>query len=131
MNYIFDPVRKKQVRLTPEEWVRQHLLRYLIDYKYVPETLIGVEKQLTLNKLTKRFDLVVFNRKGAAVLLAECKAPSVAISQDVFDQAARYNMRLQARYFVITNGLQLFVCSLDTVKGVYSFLQDVPEFSTL
>lgn len=128
---IFDPCRRRRVKLTPEEWVRQHLLSYLVEYKEVPIYLIGVEKQLILNKLRKRFDIVVFDRTGTAVVLAECKAPAVNITQAVFDQAARYNMKLGARYFIITNGLQHYICYLDPVQQTYRFMEDIPIFSEL
>jgi len=128
---IFDPVRHKYVTLTPEEWVRQHLIAYLIQEKGFPVSLIGVEKQLVLNKLTKRFDLVVFKRNAAPLLLAECKAPGVEITEKAFDQAARYNMLLKAEYFFITNGLEHYTCRIDYENRQYIFIQDIPHFNGL
>jgi hypothetical protein len=128
---IFDPVRHKFVTLTPEEWVRQHLISYLSQIKGYPISIIGVEKQMMLNKMPKRFDLVIFKRNGAPLLLAECKAPGVEITEKAFDQAARYNMLLQAEYFLITNGLEHYPCRIDYENKQYIFIEDVPNFSDL
>jgi hypothetical protein len=125
---IFDPVRRKFVTLTPEEWVRQHLIAYLTNVKGYPAAIIGVEKQLLLNKMPKRFDLVVFKRNGSPLLLVECKAPGVEINEKAFDQAARYNMLLNAEYFLITNGLEHYPCRLDYINKQYIFIEDVPHF---
>jgi len=128
---IFDPVRHKFVTLTPEEWVRQHLISYLTQLKAYPVTIIGVEKQLLLNKMPKRFDLVIFKRNGTPLVLAECKAPGVEITEKAFDQAARYNMLLRADYFLLTNGLQHFPCRLDYENRQYIFIQEIPDFGQL
>jgi len=125
---IFDNVRRKYVVLTPEEWVRQHLIAYLTQVKRYPVTMLGVEKQLILNRMTKRFDLVVFTRNGNPFLLAECKAPGVNISESTFDQAARYNLLLKAEYFLITNGIEHYSCRLDYEAGCYIFIEEIPEF---
>ena len=125
---IFDPVRHKYVTLTPEEWVRQHLIAYLITIKGYPVSMIGVEKQLLLNKLPKRFDLVVFGRNANPFLLIECKAPGVEITEKTFDQAARYNMLLHAEYFIITNGLEHYTCRLDYENRQYIFIEEIPPF---
>jgi len=125
---IFDQVRRKYVMLTPEEWVRQHLIAYLIIVKGYPVSMIGVEKQLLLNKLPKRFDLVVFGRNANPFLLVECKAPGVEITEKTFDQAARYNMLLQAEYFIITNGLEHYTCRLDYENRQYIFIEEIPPF---
>jgi hypothetical protein len=125
---IYDPVRHKYVTLTPEEWVRQHLIAYLIQVKGYPISIIGVEKQLILNKKLKRFDLVVFSRKAQPYILVECKAPGVQITEKAFDQAARYNMLLKAEYFLITNGLEQYPCRLDYENKRYIFIEDIPDF---
>lgn len=125
---IFDTVRRKFVALTPEEWVRQHLIHYITLVKGYPIATIGVEKQLMLNKMPKRFDLVIFKRNGSPLLLAECKAPEVEITEKTFDQAARYNMLLQADYFLITNGLEHYPCRLDYINKQYIFIEDIPDF---
>lgn len=128
---IFDPVRHKFVLLTPEEWVRQHLIAYLTQKKGYPISVIGVEKQLILNTLQKRFDLVIFSRNGTPFLLAECKAPGVEVTEKTFDQAARYNMLLQARYFLITNGMEHYPCRLDYLNKQYIFIEDIPYFKDI
>jgi hypothetical protein len=125
---IFDPVRHKFVVLTPEEWVRQHLIAYLNLVKKYPLSVIGVEKQLILNKQLKRFDLVVFSRNGNPFLLVECKAPGVEITEKAFDQAARYNMLLKAEYFFITNGMEHYTCRIDYENKQYIFIEDIPHF---
>ncbi|MCK0159677.1 type I restriction enzyme HsdR N-terminal domain-containing protein [Allomuricauda sp. F6463D] len=127
--YIFDGIRKKFVVLQPEEWVRQHVLRYLVSTKNYPKSLINVEKQLTVNKLKKRYDVVVFNPDGTIYLLIECKAPEVGITQSVFDQIARYNYQLKAEYLMVTNGLEHYHCEMDFKNEKYRFLEDIPDFS--
>ena len=126
---IFDIIRKKYVVLTPEEWVRQHLVHYLIEEKKYPISLIAIEKKLTINKLTKRTDILVFNTKGTADIIVECKAPSVKITQDSFDQIARYNLKLNANILVVSNGLQHFFCRMDTENEQYIFLENIPNFT--
>lgn len=127
--FIFDFIRKKDVVLTPEEWVRQHFLKYLVDDKKYPKSLIAVEKQLTLHSLTKRTDIVIYNGNAQPEIIVECKAPNVAISQDVFDQIARYNLKLNARFLIVTNGLQHFYCRIDHENETYFFLEDIPNYS--
>jgi hypothetical protein len=128
---IFDPIRKKYVALTPEEWVRQHVLLYLTEVKAVPSSMIGVEKQILLFGLSKRFDVVVFSNTGSPVLLVECKAPSVIITEKTFDQAARYNMRLRVKHFLITNGLEHFCCRIDYENSKYTFLPEILSYAEM
>lgn len=128
---IFDPVRKRFVALTPEEWVRQHFVQFLMNERHVPAMLIGVEVSLKYNRLSKRSDIVVFDRMGQPSLAVECKASNVKIDQKVFDQLARYNMVLNVRYLVVTNGLAHYCCQIDKGKGTYTFLQDIPPFEML
>lgn len=128
---IFDPVRKKMVALTPEEWVRQHVISWLLERSKVPAGLIGVEKQIVINNLVKRFDIAVFDRSGTPVLLVECKAPTVEITEKVFDQAARYNMQLKVKFFVITNGINHYYCKIDYVNCSYVFIEEIPLFVDL
>ncbi len=128
---IYDPVRHKYVVLTPEEWVRQHLILYLSLIKKFPLSVMGVEKQLMLNKQPKRFDLVIFSRNGSPYLLVECKAPGVEITEKAFDQAARYNMLLKAEYFFITNGLDHYTCRIDYENKQYIFIEDIPQFDEI
>jgi len=126
--YIFDSVRKRFVLLTPEEWVRQHFMRYLNEEKKYPESLMAVEKQITLNGKLFRFDLLVYRRNGQPLLIAEFKAPGVKISQEAFDQVVRYNMSLKVERVVVSNGLQHFVCEIDYETNSYRFLNEVPDF---
>ena len=127
--HIFDVIRKKFVILQPEEWVRQHVVHFLISDKKYPKSLINVEKQLTVNATKKRYDVVVFRSDGSIVLLVECKAPTITINQNVFDQIARYNMLLNASYLMVTNGLQHYYCEIDYTAEKYRFLETIPDFS--
>jgi hypothetical protein len=110
---IFDAVRKKYVKLTPEEWVRQHAIKFLVEEKQISLSLMEVEKLLKINNTNKRFDLVCKNNNGEVLLLLECKAPNVKLSQATFDQILRYNNELKAQYIWITNGLEHFIFKLD------------------
>ena len=105
------------------------MLRYLVFTKNYPKSLINVEKQLTVNNLKKRYDVVVFNPDGSILLLIECKGPDVKITQDTFDQIARYNYELKAEYLMVTNGLDHYYCKMDHENEKYTFLKDIPEFS--
>ena len=127
--YVFDQIRKKFVILTPEEWVRQHVLQYLLNDKKVPKSWISVEKQFTLAGLKKRFDVIVFLGDGSVQLLVECKAPSITISQETFDQIARYNMNFNAQFMMITNGLNHYYCNFDYENQQYLFCEDLPILS--
>lgn len=126
---IFDPIRKKFIILTPEEWVRQHVVEFLIQEKKYPKSYINVEKLLKINDLNKRYDVVVFNHDGTIFLLVECKAPEIKISQTTFDQIARYNMVLKSNYLMVTNGLNHYFCEMDFVQNKYKFLQQLPEMN--
>ncbi|GAA4413771.1 type I restriction enzyme HsdR N-terminal domain-containing protein [Nibrella viscosa] len=126
--YIFDALRRKYVRITPEEWVRQHIVHLLITHYLYPKALIRTEGGLTLNQLQKRTDVLVFDRQGKPFLLIECKAPSVALTQAVFDQIARYNHVHQAPYLVVTNGLTHYCCGIDHETATVRFLDDFPAF---
>lgn len=126
--YIFDAIRKKFMVLTPEEWVRQHTVQFLIQEKKYPISLINVEKELIVNDLRKRYDIVVFNSDGSIFLVVECKRASVAIKQNTFDQIARYNMTLQAEYLMVTNGLNHYYCTMDHEAQQYNFLRALPDY---
>lgn len=126
---IFDEIRKKFIILTPEEWVRQHVVHFLISEKKYPKSLINVEKLLKINGLTKRYDVVVFKNDGSILILVECKSTSIKISQVVFDQIARYNLTLNAQYLMVTNGLKHFYCKMDFEKEQYNFLKELPTYS--
>jgi len=126
--YIFDMLRKKYVVLTPEEWVRQNFARYLIGNKNYPKSIIAIEKQLKINNTTKRTDILLFDKNGNPDIIVECKAPSIKINQETFDQIARYNLKLNANYLIITNGLQHFYCKIDHQLEKYHFLKDIPDY---
>jgi hypothetical protein len=125
---IFDSLRKKYVVLTPEEWVRQHFVQFLIHEKKYPVSLIAIEKQLVINNLKKRTDIVIFSPSGTPNIIVECKAPHIKITQSTFDQIARYNLKLHATYLVVTNGLEHYFCVLDKENEAYVFLKDIPSY---
>ena len=125
---IFDEIRKKFIILTPEEWVRQHVIQYLLQEKKYPKSLINVEKVLKVNGLRKRYDVVVFNSDGTIFILIECKAPEISISQLTFDQIARYNMTMKAQYLMVTNGLNHYFCQMDYENEKYNFLTNLPSY---
>ncbi len=125
---IFDPIRKKYVRLTPEEWVRQAFVAYLIHYKNYPSGLMSVEKEIIFNKQKRRPDIVVFRNDLKPLLAVECKAPEVKITQEAFDQLIRYNSVIQVKYLAVTNGLQHYCCAMDYDGNSYQYLQEVPGF---
>lgn len=124
---IFDIVRKKYLVLSPEEWVRQHVIHYLHFEKKYPLSLMSIEKQLKVNSLTRRTDLVVYNTMGNPFIIVECKAPSVSISQDTFDQIARYNLSLNANYLYVTNGLNHYYSMMDHLNQSFIFLHELPK----
>ncbi|HMB99724.1 MAG TPA: type I restriction enzyme HsdR N-terminal domain-containing protein [Flavobacteriaceae bacterium] len=126
---IFDDIRKKFVVLQPEEWVRQHCLQFLIQEKKYSKSLINVEKELLVNGLKKRYDIVVYNSDGSIHVIVECKAPHILIKQDTFDQIARYNLALKANYLMITNGLNHYYCTMDFENEHYKFLKELPEYN--
>ena len=125
---IFDIIRKKFVVLTPEEWVRQHAIHFLISEKKYPAAHINVEKQLQLNDTVKRYDIVVFNKDGTIKIIVECKAPSIKTNQQTFDQIARYNLVLKSETLMVTNGLEHFFCKMDFANKKYLFLKDLPSY---
>ncbi|MDZ7743631.1 MAG: type I restriction enzyme HsdR N-terminal domain-containing protein [Bacteroidota bacterium] len=125
---IFDPIRKKYVRLSPEEWVRQAFVAYLILTKNYPAGLMAIEKEIVFNKQKRRPDIVVFKNDLRPLLAVECKAPEVKITQEAFDQLIRYNSVIQVKYLLVTNGLQHFCCEMDYTGDSYRYLREVPDF---
>jgi type I site-specific restriction endonuclease len=125
---IFDEIRKKFIILTPEEWVRQHVVRFLLEEKKYPKSLINVEKVLSVNGLRKRYDIVVFNPDGSIFVLVECKAPEIKTAQATFDQIARYNLALKAQFLMVTNGLNHYFCQMDFENEKYDFLKELPDY---
>ena len=126
--YIFDVIRKKFLLLTPEEWVRQHVVNFLIEEMNYPKSLINVEKLVKVNGINKRYDVVVFRNDGSIFLLVECKAPEVNITQQTFDQIAQYNLVLKAENLMVTNGLNHYFCQMDFENEIYIFLKKLPSF---
>ena len=126
---IFDEIRKKFVILQPEEWVRQHCVHYLMTEKKYPKSLINVEKELIINDLKKRYDIVVFNPDGSIHLIVECKSAKITINQDTFDQIARYNLSVNATFLMVTNGINHYYCQMDFENEAYSFLKDIPNYN--
>ena len=127
--YIFDPVRKKYVLLTPEEWVRQHFLQYLVRDKGYPASLMAVEKEFVFNRMKKRSDILVHNRMGEPVLLVECKAPKVRVSREVFGQIGLYNLSHKVAWLVVTNGMEHYCCHFDKAEGKYRFVDRIPGWT--
>lgn len=130
-NVIFDPIRKKYVALTPEEWVRQHFVHFLTKTKGYPEGLLANEIQLDLNGSKKRCDTVLFNKDLSAKMIIEYKAPNIEITQAVFDQITRYNMVLKVEYLIVSNGLKHYGCRIDYQHMKYTFLPDIPAYTEL
>jgi len=126
--FLFDEIRKKEVVLTPEEWVRQHFVQYLIREKNYPRSLIRLEGGLRLHGRARRSDIVVFNNQGEKVLMVECKAPSVKITQSVFDQIARYNMVHRIGLLAVTNGLQHYYCRIDHENERFDFIESLDSY---
>jgi len=127
--FIFDPFRKKDILLTPEEWVRQHFANYLVAYKNYPASLTVLERELILNNTKKRTDILIYNTQGTPEIIVECKAMNVKITQTTFDQIARYNLKLNANYLIVTNGLEHYFCKMDFKKQQYIFLEDIPNYN--
>ena len=125
---LFDEIRKKNIIITPEEWVRQHFLQYLIRQKNYPKTLIKLEGGHRLNGMQKRSDILVFNPAGEKILLVECKAPSVNINQNVFDQVARYNIVHKIALLAVTNGLDHHYCQINFAEQNYKFIAELPDY---
>jgi Uncharacterized conserved protein len=128
---IFDPFRNKFVALTPEEWVRQNFLSFMVTQLGFPKGLIAVEQQLKVNRLSRRCDILAFSRTGEPILLVECKAPSVTLSNDVFAQAARYNLTLRVPYMIITNGMVHYAAQLNLHKKEFIMLSTFPTFEMI
>lgn len=125
---IFDEIRKKFIILTPEEWVRQNVVQYLLQEKKYPKSYMNVEKLIKVNDLSKRYDIIVYQTNGEIFLLVECKAPEVKITQETFNQIARYNLTLNSKYLMVTNGVNHYFCEMDFINEKYNFLKELPEF---
>ena len=128
---IFDGFRRRWVALTPEEWVRQNFVRYLTEEKHFPASLVAVERSLRMNQRDFRTDIILFSKLGNPLVVVECKAPEVKISQQVFDQIARYNLDLRVNYLIVTNGLVHYCCRFDQEQLSYTFLPEIPDYLEL
>ncbi len=128
---IFDSIRKKFVALTPEEYVRQHFIQFLIEQKNYPQSRLAIEKEININGLKKRCDAVVYNTEYTPIMIIEFKAPHIKLSQQTFDQAAIYNSKLNVNYLIISNGIEHFACWVDKVEQKYNFMADIPDYNSL
>ncbi len=128
---IFDVYRRRWVKLNPEEWVRQNFVRYLVEERQYPAALVAVEHSLQINRQAFRADAVVFSISGKPLLIVECKAPEVKITQKVFDQIVRYNFQFQVDFLIVTNGVSHFCCKIDKTNLTYEFLKEIPEYNVL
>jgi len=126
--YVFDIIRKKNIILTPEEWVRQNCVKYLINEQKVSKELINIEKKIKINNLTKRYDIAVFKPNGDIFLLVECKSPNITINQETFNQISIYNSKINADFLMVTNGLFNYYCSIDYSNQCYKFVKDFPKY---
>lgn len=131
LDEIWDTQRRKWVRLTPEEWVRQNFVHFLINQKGYPAGRIGNEVSIKVGQLERRCDSVVFGREGEPVMIVEYKAPSVQITQKVFDQIARYNIALQVDWLIVSNGMQHYCCHLLRDQHKFEFVSEIPKSEEL
>ncbi|BCI62228.1 type I restriction enzyme HsdR N-terminal domain-containing protein [Coprobacter secundus] len=129
--FIFDIIRKRYIALTPEEWVRQHFVSYLISYKGYPLGLIGNEISLRLNGQNRRCDTVIYDIYGSPLMIIEYKAPHITLNQEVFDQVIRYNIALKVKYLVVSNGINHYCCVMDYDDMCPHFLKEIPDYNEL
>ena len=129
--YVFDILRRKAIQITPEEWVRQHFIHFLIEQKGYPKLRMANEVLLHLNNMQRRCDTVVYGRDLSPQVVIEYKAPSLKITQAVFDQISRYNFVLKVNYLIVSNGLNHYCCKMDYETKSYSFLKEIPNYSDL
>ena len=128
---IFDFLRRRYVSLTPEEWVRQHFIHFLIEHKGYPAALLGNEISLDLNGTHKRCDSVLYDREARPIMILEYKAPNISITQETFRQISRYNMKLRVPWLIVSNGIDHYCCQIDYEKGEYHFMNDIPQYDAL
>ena len=125
--FIFSVARKKYLQLTPEEWVRQNCVQFLLSEKNYKLSSLNEERTFKINDIKKRYDIVSYKSDGSIMLVVECKAPHIQIQQSTFDQIARYNLTLQADYLMLTNGISHYFCSMNYKQETYFFLRDLPK----
>ena len=128
---VFDILRRRYIKITPEEWVRQHFIHFLIHHKGYPKELLANEISLTLGATVKRCDTVLYDQHALPRMIIEYKAPHIALSQRVFDQISRYNIALRVDYLLVSNGLQHYCCRMDYAASTYAFLTDIPNYTQL
>ncbi|MBO7301147.1 MAG: type I restriction enzyme HsdR N-terminal domain-containing protein [Bacteroidaceae bacterium] len=128
---IFDPLRKCYVALTPEEWVRQHFVNFLIESRGFPAALMANEVAITVNGMKRRCDTVVYDKQLQPRVIVEYKAPTVKITKEVFAQISRYNLTLKVDYLIVSNGLQHYCCRMDYPNNSYRFMQEIPEYTKI
>jgi hypothetical protein len=129
--FVWCEIRKKKLKLTPEEWVRQHVIHYLTTFKNVPKGVIASEQSIQVNGLTRRCDLVVYNSHGKPILLIECKAADVVLNEKVLHQIAQYNFNLNVDYLLLTNGIQQYNCFINRSKNTIDYLENLPNWNEL
>jgi len=128
---IFDSQRKRYVSLTPEEWVRQHFIRFMIEVKGYPSAHLAIEKQLNMNGMKKRCDAILYNTEAMPIMIIEFKAPNISISQATFDQVAVYNAKLKVDFFIISNGIEHYCCRVNTQTARFEFFSEIPSYSSI
>ena len=128
---IFDVLRRKYIALTPEEWVRQHFIHFLINYKKYPATLLANEVELKVGQKRLRADTILYSKDLKPLMILEYKAPHITITQKTFDQISVYNMLLHVDYLIVSNGLQHYCCKMDYNSKKYLFLEDIPEYQNI
>jgi len=128
---IFDIIRRRFVRLTPEEWVRQNFIRYLVEEGGYPPGLMGVEVAFTMNRMKKRADILIHNREGRPVMIVECKSYDIPLDEKVFDQIVTYNLKLRVPYLVVTNGMINYACRIDPDGSSWEYLMMIPQYEEL
>ena len=129
--YIYDQFRRKYVRLTPEEWVRQNFTHYLVIEKSYPASRIIIEKTLKVNNIVKRCDIVVYNNSGRSSLIVECKSPDIKIKQETFEQVSIYNITFKVEFLIITNGLKHYCCKVDFETQQVELINEIPDYSRI
>lgn len=128
---IFDVLRRKYVALTPEEWVRQHVVHYLMDYKGYPKGLLANEVELVIGEKKLRCDTLLYNRALQPQIIIEYKSPEIDLTQRVFDQITAYNFLLHVDYLIVSNGRQHYCCRMDYERQSYQFLKEIPRYEDL
>lgn len=129
--FVLDSVRNKYVSLTPEEWVRQHFVNFMINHKGYPLSLMANEVTISLNNTTKRCDTVIYHKNLKPYMIVEYKAPDVKITSEVFDQIIRYNMTLKVKYLIVSNGMEHYCCKVDYENSSFEFMKDIPDYNSL